>query len=258
MIGEQRFDELLAGLNDIDQDTRLSAIRALADRHDMRAVKPLLIARRRRETVERTAIMNAFLELGDIAIPALNAIVLRDVNPYLRSDAAYMLGELGNALGLRPLCRAVFDNHELVRALAVAALAKFDHTTIFTPLLIALRYDDSLSVRLEAAIALGNLGDVRAVEALIVAIEDQLVHPQNMPIIINALAATRDPRAVDGLALAAEDRYPNIRAAAATALGKIPDSRAVMVLETLLDDENETVAMAAFEALGRQDADLAQ
>lgn len=255
MIGEQRFDELLAELNNVDQETRLEAIRALADRHDMRAVKPLLIARRRRETVERTAIMNAFRSLGDVAIPPLNAIVLRDVNPYLRADAAYMLGELTNPLGLRPLCRAVFDNHELVRALSVAALAKFENTAIYTPLLIALRYDDSLSVRLEAAIALGNLGDVRAVESLITAIEEQLVHPQNMPIIINALATTCDPRAVDGLAIAAEDRFPNNRAAAATALGIIPDIRAVNVLESLLDDENETVAMAAFDSLGRHNAE---
>lgn len=254
MVGEHKFNELLAELNHVDQEARLSAIRALADRNDMRAVKPLLIARRRRESVERNAIMSAFRNLGDVAIPPLNAIVLRDVNPYLRSDAAYMLGELNNPLGFRPLCRAVFDNHELVRALAVAALAKFDNDAIFTPLLIALRYDESLSVRLEAAIALGTRGDVRAVEALIVAIEEQLVHPQNMPIIIRALAATGDPRAVDGLALAAEDRHPNIRIAVAEALGHISDSRAEMVLEALLDDENEKVAMAAFAALGGFDA----
>lgn len=250
MAGESRFEVLLANLNDPELSIRLAAIEALGERRDQRAVKPLLVAFVRRSPIEKDAIMRAFRVLGVAVFAPLNMLLLRDVNAILRAGAAGVLGELGNADSIRPLSRAAQENNEMVRALAVIALSKFRQNDVYAPLLRALR-DESLSVRLEAAIALGKRGDVRAVELLIQAVEDQLVFPENLPVILKALGHTGDPRAVEVLADALEMDSPSIRAAAVEALGNIDDIRTGPVLQSALADRAEMVRDAAANVLRR-------
>ena len=252
-MGRQpRFDELLANLNDPDAEVRLAAIFTLGERAEGRAVKPLLVAHGRRSAQEQAAILRAFRAMGNVIFSPLHTILLRDVKPVLRADAAHILGELSNPTSIPALSRAIQDPHEMVRALVVNALNKFDDTRIFTPLVKALK-DDTLTVRLEAALALGKRGDVRAVETLMRAYEHHLVHPRNMPLVFAALARIGDPRGVDVLADALlESDFPDVRAAAAVALGHIDDIRCQDVLRAALDDRDPTVREAVQAALNQK------
>lgn len=250
MTDDQKIDELLANLNHPDLDERLHAIQKLGERGNLRAVKPLLIAHMRRQEPEKSAILETFRTMGDKILPPLNAIFLRDVNPFLQADAAYVLGELGNWHSIRVLARGIHMPHEFVRAMAVMALGKFESNDIYEPVLMALR-DESPTVRIEAAIVLGRRGDVRAVDILIAALEQELIHPLNRHVILRALGMTGDPRAVEVLGDALYDKRPEDRAAAAEGLGYIQDVRVVPALQNALDDDEPQVQIAVLAALKR-------
>lgn len=84
-------------------------------------------------------------------------------------------------------------------------------------LIQALLEDENYSVRRDAACALGEIGDARAVEPLIQAL--------------------------------LEDENPYVRARAAWALGEIGDTRAIEALTQALEDENSSVRLQAEKAL---------
>jgi HEAT repeat protein len=110
------------------------------------------------------------------------------------------------------------------------------------------------SARLNAAEALGKIGNERAVEALIKAVEDD---PDDVVqwIAIEALGKIGDTRAVEPLIEALEKWDMTKRMAAAEALGKIGDTRAVEPLIKVLSDSNQDVrksAVGALEKLGHK------
>lgn len=245
------LDELLAQLADPDQEKRINAIRELAERRSLRAVKPMMQARLRRSPEEQAILLQALKDMGAAILPALNTIFLKDVSIALRSDAAYVLGEIGHEDSIRVLARGVHMAPALVRSLAVAALGKF--TTYEEPLqyLLAALDDDVLSVRIEGAIALGKRGDVRAVRILTQAIEQQWIHPNHLPLIMAALACTDDPRALDVIVDVYEnfrDR-PLIRLAAIESLADMGDRRVETALRMAQADPDPDIQAAATAAL---------
>lgn len=250
MTDDSTIDLLLTNLNHPDLNERLDAIAQLGQRRSLRAVKPLLIAHMRRQEPEKSAIIDAFRAMGEHVLPPLNTIFLRDVNPFLQADAAFVLGELGHRHSIRVLARGIQMPHELVRAMSVTALGKFDDDSVYGPLLQALR-DETPSVNIEAGIILGQRGDVRAVDVLIRALEQSLIHPRNRYLVILALGKTADPRAAEVLADALADPHVENRAAAAEGLGYIHDVRVIPVLQDALNDPDPMVHDAALAALRR-------
>jgi hypothetical protein len=99
---------------------------------------------------------------------------------------------------------------------AQKALAKERNPTAVRPLIQALKYRGNRSLRVTIASTLGEIGD---------------------------------PRATDSLIQALQDKDSNVRAAAATALGKIGDPRAAAPLEEALKDQDADVESAATKAL---------
>lgn len=116
-------------------------------------------------------------------------------------------------------------------------------------LIEALRYKDS-EVRCNAAIALGNLGDTRAVKPLIHALQDENSNIQVQAAM--ALGKIGDPEAVEPLiqALKDEDGY-YARGSIVRALRDLGDTRAIRPLTQALKDNNANVWMIAAEALVR-------
>jgi len=113
------------------------------------------------------------------------------------------------------------------------------------------------AVRQAAAESLGELGDTRAVEPLIVALEDSdsLVRHRAA----EALGKLGDKRAVEPLIIALQGKNVEVRCAAARALGEIWDARAVDPLIAVLQDEDVEVRRAATRALGEiEDAQVAE
>jgi len=100
-----------------------------------------------------------------------------------------------------------------------------------------------------AARVLGQLGDPRAVEPLIIALQDE--HPSVREAVASVLGEIGDPRAVEPLIIALQDEHPSVREAVASALGEIGDPRAVGPLHiTLREDQIIPVLEDAARALG--------
>lgn len=108
--------------------------------------------------------------------------------------------------------------------------------------LVAARGD---AAALPLAQTLGRIGDPRAVEPLVAALE---TGPEEVSVAAaEALGKIRDPRAVPALAAALDNA--RVRPTALWALGSIGDRQAVPALAGRLSDPDETVAYLARQAL---------
>jgi HEAT repeat protein len=94
---------------------------------------------------------------------------LADPHRDARSRAAYELGKLGDPRAVPPLILALSDEAKLVRSWAAGALGQIGAPAV-EALLTALATPDG-EVRYYAAMALGDMGDMRAVPMLVQAIQ---------------------------------------------------------------------------------------
>lgn len=134
----------------------------------------------------------------------LQAERLKSSDAETRLDAVSKLRLLQNAVASRVAASALSDSAEIVRATAAEAAAYLpdeDSALVLTPLLNQ-KKEKSEFVRREAAFALGEAHSKTAVPALIQASQN--------------------------------DKQPSVRAAAAVALGKIADERAIEPLSQIL------------------------
>jgi len=210
--GAEATDALVDVLEeDRDKIVRARAAISLGQIGGERAVKALtetLKDRYEDEAVWRMAIG----ALGRIwRLPPLVRLGHKDAT--IRRDAAVALGQLRDEQALEPLKAALRDRNEGVRHRAISALGRIWGLSQLVRL-----GDDWATERKEAAAALGQLGDARAVEPLI--------------------AALRDGDAA-------------VRLAATEALGQLEDEQAVQPLIAALGDDDRQVQRGASEALKR-------
>jgi len=104
-------------------------------------------------------------------------------------------------------------------------------------------------VRAKAAHALGEIGGIRAVDALMMALKD--TNSQVRRAAANALGKLDATRVEDAIIPARQDTNPTMRRAAADALGERGDARAVDALIPALTDRNREVRSLAASALDR-------
>ncbi|HOU81352.1 MAG TPA: HEAT repeat domain-containing protein, partial [Methanoregulaceae archaeon] len=109
--------------------------------------------------------------------------------------------------------------------------------------------DPNSTLRARSAESLGNMGDERAVEPLILLLGDQV--PDVVWVAIRALGTLRDPRAFEPLILCIDSPDRWTRQGAAWALGELGDPKAGPVIITLLTDKKKGVRQSAAEALGK-------
>ncbi|MHB8958934.1 MAG: HEAT repeat domain-containing protein [Candidatus Limnocylindrales bacterium] len=109
----------------------------------------------------------------------------------------------------------------------------------------ALGYQRDAAVRKAAAEAFCRLRDPRAVRALVVALGDGPVRPTAVEALIATGSVAGEP-----LVAALGNWDPKVREAAAMALGRIGDARAVEALIGALGDQAGEVRWAAVESLG--------
>ena len=137
-----------------------------------------------------------------------------------------------------------------VRGEAAHALWDVGDARAVMPLIAALQDPDDSHLRVNAAKALGKIGDARAVMPLIAALQDP--HDGVRSVAAETLGRMPDTRAVMPLIAMlqdAEDR--ELRKNAAFALREIADARAVKPLIAALQDPHDGVRSMAAEALGR-------
>jgi len=122
------------------------------------------------------------------------------------------------------------------------ALGELGDARAVEPLIEALE-NKQILVRMEAAKALGKIGNTRAVEPLIEAL-------QSLPgTASEALARIGDPRAVEPIIEMLRHAHPLARVKVAEALGEIGDERALEPLAQALVDEKPNVREAAEDAI---------
>ena len=110
-------------------------------------------------------------------------------------------------------------------------------------LIRALNYMKYVYVRKNAVEALGKIGDNRAVEPLIAALNDSDSDVREYA--ADALGEIGDKRAVEPLIVALRDSNDNVRNNSVWALGKIGDKRAVEPLIASLKDSDSVRSEAA-------------
>ncbi|MBI4522568.1 MAG: HEAT repeat domain-containing protein [Deltaproteobacteria bacterium] len=97
--------------------------------------------------------------------------------------------------------------------------------------------DSNKAIRWTAAEALWELGDKRAVPALIKYLEKGEAYEWGKVVTMNTLASFKDPQAIGPLTRVLESPNPFLRRSAAVALFTIGDDRAIPALIGLLKDE---------------------
>jgi HEAT repeat protein len=160
------------------------------------------------ETLRRPGANQAVTELAKMGSPAVEPLILllTDEKPFVRHRAAFALGLIGDNRAGLPLIEAVERAGSQERSdEAIWSIGRLRDQRGVEPLLAVLsnRTNEKLRwSRIRAAVALGEIGDQRA---------------------------------VDGLLAMAKEGQPYERAAAAVGLGKIRDQRAVEPLLSILD-----------------------
>ena len=134
--------------------------------------------------------------LKNIGKPAVEPLIkeLKDKDRNVRSCAVTVLGNIGDPRAVEPLIQALQDKDSDVQRNAREALEKIGKLAV-EPLIQALKHENSKVIRWSAAWALGYIGDPRAIEPLIQALEDEDVRVAAA----GALVEIGDTRAVNPL-----------------------------------------------------------
>ncbi len=146
------------------------------------------------------------------------------------------------------LIKSLSERDPFVRAIGCEVLGKMREKKALKQIMMLLK-DPSKYVREKAAIALGQIGDKRAVPILVEVLEKDDAEEVRVTI-AGVLGHLRDREAVPVLIKTLEDPSPTARMKSAISLGLIGDVNAITPLYKVLKDPHELVRKYACEALG--------
>ena len=195
--------------------------------------------------------------LDPAGVPALLA-ALDDPNKRIRAMVTRALGAFCGPETVAALIRQLqSDPAADVRRVAVGALADCGDADAVTALIAAYQQDPDLYLRLGAAHALASLRAPAALAPLTAALADPAGDPWLLGETAMALGELGEWAALDALADALEHPNPDVRGKAATALGLLGAHTAIPFLETTLANPTETpyvkeLAREALEMLSRR------
>lgn len=144
---------------------------------------------------------------------------------------------------LLPLCSHPLED---VRQMAAAVLAEIGDARALDALILALQ-DVDWYVREQAALGLGRIGDACAANALIAALQDR--DPLVRRAAIKALGEIAPEESLERLALMLQDSSPPVRLAAAQALSTVEDPVIIDALVNALEAENGEILLLVIRAL---------
>ena len=149
-----------------DVQARKSAAVALGEIGDSRAVEPLIKILNDLNSNVRWAAAEALKKIGESAVEPLIES-LKDEK--IRILAAVALGEIGDFRAVEPLIESLKDDYPKAQWAAAEALQKIGKTAV-EPLIESLKDERA---RIPAVVALGEIGDSRAVEPLTKILQDK-------------------------------------------------------------------------------------
>lgn len=207
----------------------------------------------------------AALLLGELpdddgrSVPALEQ-ALGDPSPAVRAAAVFALGRAGRQVALDAVAARLLDDDPEVRAAAIAALGALARTSGPATLLAhaePLLASSDAAQRRTGVHLLGEIATAdgratpaaaEAVERLAFALKD--ADPEVRQAAASAIGALGCREGVEPLLLALADEAPEVRIAAALALGRLRAEAAVEPLCLLVLDGDPWVQAAAVQALG--------
>ncbi len=213
---------------------------------DKRAVGPLIGAFGYPNSELHRAVSHALHELCDEEAVDLLIAALSSGSSGTRRGAADLLGELKAVQAVEPLLAALADEDSWAREQVVSALGKIGDQRASEPLFARSQQDEEERVRSAAVLALARLHDGRAFASLVAALsmeepakrrflDGSLSHLQA----IDGLADLGDPRAVEPLLTALQKEEGYTRTRAVDALARLGERRAVEPLIALLAVEGD-------------------
>lgn len=119
-----------------------------------------------RRHVVRNNAKEKLVALGDIALPAIQDKLLTSDNSEIRASAAFILGRIGTDRAREQLRKVLTDSSAMVRT-AAARMAGLLKDKASAEQLKALVVQENLQVRRQSAIALEQIGDPSATDALL-------------------------------------------------------------------------------------------
>jgi HEAT repeat protein len=191
----------------------------------------------------------AAYRLGDMANPEVAAALLTaldDRRRPVRAAAARSLGRLGIVDAALPLVEALVSGR-VPNGVAGQALVELGPTAV--PELRRIAEHQDPQVRAAAIILIGLVGDSRATELAVRALEDPSADVRRAA--AETLGRIGGPSAEVPLRAALADRLHFVRAAAATALGALRSSAAVPQLLEMARTDRFRPARAAAQAVAR-------
>ncbi|MCA9473847.1 MAG: HEAT repeat domain-containing protein [Nitrospirales bacterium] len=256
-MGQSVAPRMITCLKDTRWKVREQAAKVLGEIKDPQAVQALSIACRDRDGAVKSAAAEALGKIGDSkGIPTLIKL-FKDTSKIVRETAGTALVYIGPA-SVDALLETLKDPHFVVRCHGVRALGgmttdyQIGRAWVKEPrvveALIALLKDPDRAVREDATIALGNIGDPAAVDALIETMKDGAVKrhaiaslgmigdPRALPAVLDALKGKgihQEGTPTPGCIISEEQL---VKEAAATALGHFRHPRVIPDLILLLKD----------------------
>jgi len=232
---------LIHALRHKDPKIQYDAAEALGEIGDILAIEPLITALTHNEL--SGVRWKAAEALSKIGAPAVDALVgaLRHIDDDVRWKAAIALGEIGDQRAIGPLISLLCDEDRFVKSRAAYALGLIGEPAV-EPLIFALRDGDG-NLRWGAAIALGKIRDLRAIDPLIRALADKYENVRAES--AKSLAAIGKP-ALGQLVRFLQNSDRSVRIEVVTALGELKDTDAIQPLMQILEtaDEDERVEIA--------------
>ena len=235
-IGPSVIPHLLDALPATDSPyARSPILRALSFYDDERVLDPLRAALSDPDEHVREVAAFALAYRGDPA--ALEQVLLTPQRTAGTNDSARTLAQIG-APAIEPLIIALSDaaRPEFARINAATALGEIGDMRALEPLIAALR-DETPAIRLAAVGALGDLNDPRSVEALLAALDDDIPEVRRSAIL--ALSAIGGEGVFAALARIATDPIADVqlRGMAGFALGRLDQDRTIPIFREMLADE---------------------
>lgn len=242
------IDKALESLHDPDVKLRSDAVEIIARSHSPERARVLRdVLKDPAERVRRAALDWSLARKDDDTVTFMIA-ALQDREPTVRCWAATALGNIGDPRAIAPLIAALSDNDARGRREAALALSKLKAADAVSPLIALLASEKEEHVRANAAIALGEIGDKRALDVLVGCLGDTYDWARYQCAL--AIGKLHDPRGVD--ALLATKIEDGTASAVAQALGEAGDERAVGHLVHLLSNpDNSRARQQAALALGK-------
>lgn len=211
-------DEMLALLNSAVILERMQAARAFCELEDERAVPRLIELLQDECPLVRVSVAYALgRNKSDRAIMPLINQLNQDWNGYVRKGIVWALGTCHASLGLQPLISALKYDITAVRLWAASALGQLGNLQAIEPLVDALTKDPMSAVRGNCAWSLGKL--VVQMRSQFDT-QDEIYHD-----------------AVDALVYALDDDDLSVQTDARNALRKLGDPRGLKVLDRIEMDQ---------------------